>query len=337
MARRPKPWYRRDKNSWYTTMRGKQIPLGVRDPADEAGAWAALEKLIEGTVSRALAGAKGREGTVSELIPAFLESKRPVVAARTLAGYGKFLEWLTRSFGDALPLSLDLAAVQVTALREKWSDSHRANVLWCVNAFLRFCGRSGDLLRLPPKESRGGDAVIPEAVHKQILLETRGDFRQLVAFLWLTGCRPGEATGLTAEMVDDESRAVRLKRHKTRHKGKSRVLYLSAEAFAILSAQKEKYPEGFLFRGLKGKPFSLQAMTMRFQRVSERVGRVVRSYDYRHSFCTRALAAGESDAVVAALMGHSSTAMIWKHYAHLAAMGRTLTDAAERINRPKAG
>jgi hypothetical protein len=69
-----------------------------------------------------------------------------------------------------------------------------------VNVFLRWCGRA-EQLPLPPKESRGADAVIPDAVHRRVLSETKGDFRALVQFLWLTGCRPGEATGLTAEAV----------------------------------------------------------------------------------------------------------------------------------------
>lgn len=49
------------------------------------------------------------------------------------------------------------------------------------------------------------------------------------------------------------------------------------------------------------------------------------------AFATRALAAGESDAVVAALLGHSSTAMIHKHYSHLDGQARVLKDAAERV------
>jgi integrase len=176
--------------------------------------------------------------------------------------------------------------------------------------------------------------VISEELHRRVLNEVTGDFRALVRFLWLTGCRPGEATGLTAESVDMDTRTIRLKKHKTKHKGKQRVIYPCAEAIEVLTDQIQKYGgTGYLFRGLRGKPLSLQAMTMRFQRVSEKVGVRVCSYSYRHSFVTRALSAGESDTIVAALVGHSSTRMIHVHYSHVSEQSRVLKDAADRIGK----
>src|SRR5262249_10940502 len=41
------------------------------------------------------------------------------------------------------------------------------------------------------------------------------------------------------------------------------------------------------------------------------------AYGYRHTFATDALASGVPDAQVAALLGHSGTSMLHKHYAHL--------------------
>ena len=137
---------------------------------------------------------------------------------------------------------------------------------------------------------------------------------------------------LTAPAVDVESGTITLKKHKTRHKGKTRILYLCKEAIEILADQRAKYAgEGFLFRGLRGKPLSLQAMTMRFQRISEKVGRTVTSYMYRHTWATRALSAGIPDTQVAAMLGHSSTAMIHKHYSHVSENARLLKGVAEKV------
>jgi integrase len=317
---------------WFTTLQGKQVPLGVTDPADEARAWESLRAIVQGAVREAITPTSGvKPGTVADLAKTFLGAKKPDVKPRTLRGYGQYLGWLAKHFGGQLLVDLDPGRIGAQAAAEAWSDTHRANTLWCVNVFLRWCGRA-ERLPLPPKESRGADAVIPEAVHRRVLAETKGDFRALVQFLWLTGCRPGEATGLTAEAVDRETKTARIKRHKTRHKGKTRTLHLCAEALAVAGEQSEKYGgAGHLFRGLRGKPFSLQAMVMRFERVSEKVGHKVLSYGYRHAWATRALALGIPDTHVAAALGHSSTAMVHRHYSHLDANARLLNDVVEKV------
>lgn len=334
MARMPRPWFRKGTGVWMATIDNKQVPLGVRDPADESAAWEALRRLVKAGVAEALAPASNvKHGVLAELVAQWLGVKRPDVNAATLKGYDKYLKWLTKHFGQLSAAGLDLAAVRARAAAEEWSDTHRANTLWTVNAFLLWCGRS-DKIPLPPRDSRGAETVISDELHRRVLAETAGDFRALCNFLWLTGCRPGEATSLTCEQVNWEAKTVVLKKHKTRHKGKTRTLHLSAAAVEVLADQALKYDAtGYLFRGLRGRPFSLQAMTMRFERLSDKLGKKVTSYCYRHSFATRALAAGESDAVVAALLGHSSTQMIHKHYSHLSAEGRALREAAERVNQ----
>jgi integrase len=52
---------------------------------------------------------------------------------------------------------------------------------------------------------------------------------------------------------------------------------------------------------------------------------------YRHTFATDALANGVPDAQVAALLGHSGTAMLHKHYAHLGARAKALRDALDKV------
>lgn len=117
--------------------------------------------------------------------------------------------------------------------------------------------------------------------------------------------------GLTAEAVDWASGTATLKRHKARKKGKKRVLFLPQEALALLRRQAEWHGgSGPLFRGQGGKGLSRQAIVTRFLRVSEKVGRTVTAYQYRHTWATRALAAGIPDTHVAALLGHASTAMV---------------------------
>jgi integrase len=55
------------------------------------------------------------------------------------------------------------------------------------------------------------------------------------------------------------------------------------------------------------------------------------AYEYRHTFATDPLAIGVPDAQVAALMGHSGTAILHKHYALLGARAKALRDALHKV------
>jgi integrase len=52
---------------------------------------------------------------------------------------------------------------------------------------------------------------------------------------------------------------------------------------------------------------------------------------YRHTCATDALTNGVPDAQVAELLGHSGTAMLHRHYAHLVAKSRVLKEALNRV------
>jgi integrase len=54
-------------------------------------------------------------------------------------------------------------------------------------------------------------------------------------------------------------------------------------------------------------------------------------YAYRHGLATDALANGVPEALVAALLGHTNTAMLHKHYAHLGARAAALRAALGRV------
>jgi integrase len=159
-----------------------------------------------------------------------------------------------------------------------------------------------------------------------------GDWRAVIHFLWLTGARPGEASKITAEMVDWSAGVVKLKEHKTKHKGKQRMIYLSPDAIELLKSQRDKHKSGYLFRGKKNKPFSMIAFVNKFQRISSRLGTRVTAYGLRHSFATRALERGIPEAQVAAMLGHAGTNMLFKHYSHLTSNARLLREQIAKVS-----
>lgn len=327
MPRKAAPWFRKSTGRWYVTFNGKQTALPVTDPSDQSAAWDAFRALV----ARANSSPVGRPEPVAELIAEYLDSIAHRVNERTRNSYKSYLRRFAALFGNSAVNALDAATIERAALQEGWSDSTRANYLLSVQSFVRWAGRPDFAIRRPAKESRGAEAVISEETHRLVLRETTGDFHEYCRFLWAVGCRPMEAARLLVVNVDFASGTATLRQHKMKHKGQARVLYLSSEALSIARGQVEKYEAGHLFRGLGGKPLTLHAIVCRFLRISAKLGRSVRAYDYRHTWATRALLAGVPDTHVAAMLGHRSTQMLHLHYSHVGQNAVILREAADRV------
>jgi integrase len=319
------PWYR-DGRGWYVTMtNGEQVSLGVKGKGDEAAAWQAREKLQENRSSL-------RPGSVKELVPHYLEwCAGRGLEAKTVRDYGYELRWLVAQYPACAIDAVNAENLERCANREEWSDSHRNNVLTTVQKFVRWAGRTDFSVRRPVKESRGADAVIAPETYAAILRETTGDFHQLLRVLWECGARPAEVAGLTVDAIDWPSGTATLKKHKNKKRGHKRTLVFNETAMTVLREQAARYRSGYLFRGQRGDKFTAHAIACRFIRLAERRGIKVTSYCFRHTFATRALAAGFSDSIVAAALGHNSTRMIHAHYSHLGQNTSLIKDMANKL------
>jgi len=347
MPRVNRPWYRRSRRMWYVNVNGRQTPLGITDPDAQDAAEQAFRRLVESVAARiknAPQTAQEEERTVRQAVASFLADRRGRVAAETLRGYRLALEThLVPAFGDRRAGTLTAVELERWADRPGWSSSTRNGYLGAVQTFLKWCGHPL-ALRRPPKESRGADAVLSDDQFAAVLAALpdrvrggRGDLKALLTVLRETGARPQEVAGLTAEAVDWDAGCARLAHHKTRHRGKARVVYFPAAALAVLEAQRAKYRTGALFRTKYGRPYRQKYVIRELLAVSERVGFRVIAYAQRHTFATKALAAGVPDAVVAELLGHTGTAMVAKHYGHLNQRSRELREAVEKVSNRKVG
>src|SRR5262249_27161225 len=159
----------------------------------------------------------------------------------------------------------------------------------------------------------------------------RGPMADLVMALELTGARPfSEVCRVTAADVDLERATWTLSKWKNsrKQKGRKRVIYLTPPLVALTRRLIEKYPEGPLFRGQRGKPFLRQSVTWRFRGLREKLGiDGLSAYTFRHSYITECLAKGMSASIVAELVG-SSVNTINKYYDHLDQKGDVLREAA---------
>ena len=153
--------------------------------------------------------------------------------------------------------------------------------------------------------------------------------------LLLTGCRVGEVLTLKWDDVDLESGELRLRDAKTG----ARMVPLSPRAAAVLSQMVRVPHSPWVFAG-RTPDRHLSQLTTYWHRVRRRAGvEDVRIHDLRHSFASRALAIGESLALIGRLLGHSDIGSTAR-YAHLArdaervAVARVGSSIAADILRP---
>jgi hypothetical protein len=211
MPRKNRPWYRRSAGAWHVTYKKKQHNLHVEDETDEAAAWDAFRALVSKLNGTGQPVATVRSEPCAALVAEYLEAIAHKVVPRTKKGYESYLRRFVARFGNVQPALVDAATVEKDPAGENWSDSNRANYLWGVQAFVRWCGVTTFRLNRPAKESRGAEAVISEDTHRLVLREATGDFHELCRFWHAVGCRPMEGARLTAEGVDWASGTATLK------------------------------------------------------------------------------------------------------------------------------
>jgi integrase len=336
MARPNKPWFRASKGTWYATVRGEKVSLGVQGVENVEAATQAWHKVM--------AGVKGEEKpkaeeTVAEIVKQFLEDCSGRVKAKTLDWYRDFLVPFSERHGKLKASALTPTLAEAYSRKAEWSASTRHDFLGVLAGAFKWAERSRLIdrtpllgLKRPPKASRGLEVLVSPQEQEQLLASATPQFRLVLETLWGTGGRPGEVAAITAENFDPENGVARLKEHKTAHKGKARFLLLPPALVEMLKAQRERYPTGALLRNRCGRPWTGWAIVKAMEATRERAGLPGKiAYGLRHSFGTDALANGVPDAQVAELLGHSGTAMLHKHYSHLTARSQALREALGRV------
>lgn len=353
MARRADgPWFRAGKNSWYASVNGEQINLKVKGIENQPDAVRAWHRLMAGDPIQPAphahtplppgdtpppARSDRSPLTVTELVAAFLADAAGRMSNGCRRNYRIFLDHLSAKCGHLRAVALTDVETERTASRPDWSTTYQANYLACASTAFRWATRhrlipSNPLtdLRKPVRRSRGVSAVVSEDEHRRLLAVADPLMRDLLTVLWATGARPGELTGLTGDMVSRATDGViPLAEHKNAGKGKPRFLILTGEAWEVVS--RRTMSEGLLFRGSRNGPLTPKAIASRMRRLCDKAGIRAIAYGYRHGFATDALVKGLPDAQVAALLGHSSTTMLHKHYSHLTGQSRVLREALAKV------
>jgi site-specific recombinase XerD len=364
------PWFRASKGTWYATVGPRKVSLGVKGEGRRADAVKAWHRLmadgqqpppINTQTDRPEEGTKGpgqrsnRPNILPSVQPLLSKNSGGEVVVTVTEAAGRFLEDVAArlkpttariyandvgSFTRATR-RLDVRAVTAQHVA-RWlsglpvKPTTKGIMLRSVSAFFGWCVQA-DLCpanpakRIPkPKGvSRSASAVVSEAEHEKLLSAATPTFRLVLDVLHATGCRPGEAASLSAENTDLEAGVAVLEQHKCDRHGKPRLVFLPESACLKLRASAAE--RGPLLRTAKGNPWTGRSITQAMRRVCKAAGIKAIAYGYRHTFATDALARGVSDAQVAALLGHSSTAVLHKHYSHLTSRATVLRQAVAAV------
>lgn len=310
MPRRPRPWWRAERGAWYACVGGKQVWLADgRTNRKEAE-----KRLLELLLARQTVGPR-RDGEVrlATVIDQYLARMKSHWAPSTYRVRAAILQRFAEHAGYLLvsecrPLHLSDWIDQDKRRQSPWSKAKSSSAVksamaWAVKQQLipsnPFAGVS----------YAGGDPRAPMADGELAKLFDAANprERQLLVFLSLTGCRPGEARQLRWDQVDWQRQMIVMQEHKTRRQtGRGRVVILTPAVIELLQGIKRgRSPHVFLSR--LGSAYSPDGMTVMLRRLSKRAGVTgVTLYGLRHRFGTRAITRGVDIKTLAVLMGHST-------------------------------
>jgi site-specific recombinase XerD len=335
MARRPKPWYWKERNIWCVNLDGKwhnlgKHPEGAAKPRKGKQGWNP-PKVIQDAFNRLLDAPHSppvQSDSVAAVLDDFLTWCYENRAQRTADRYKDFCQSFCDEHGR-VPVS-QLTTGHVTAWlngKSTWNATTKHNAITALIRGFNWAVRNRGLDRNPirgmdkPTPQKRTMVVTPDEFDEIIGNYDDGDrFRDLLIVSYDSGCRPFEIKELEARHVDlGKCRAV-IPAEEAK-KNIPRAFYFPTDrSMEIIKRLVEERPEGLLFVNARGTPWNGFNIRCRFQRLqkSGKVGKRYFHYAMRHSFVTRQLVAGVDIHTVGKLAGHQSTSMLDKHYSHIA-------------------
>ncbi len=332
------PFFRTSKNTWYVTHEGRKTSLGVPGKNNRKAAIDAWHKLLREGRPSAHSPTKPDPKTVKDAVAEFLA----LVAVRNKPSthelYERHLTKLTAELGQSRVSELTVPILAKWLRGLGVGATTQAITLRSVSVFLGWCVRQeiidqnpAGAVAKPKAKNRGEEAVISPEEHAKLMELATPQLRLVLTVLHATGARPGEVCAFTAENFDPDAGVVKLAEHKTDHTGRLRLIFLPPETVKLLKTQAAKYGSGPLLRHRQGRGWAPKAVAEQVRRICKRAGIKVIPYGYRHTLATDALAQGVPDAHVAQLLGHGSTAMLHRHYAHLGTKAKVMAEALRRV------
>ncbi|HEY1599265.1 MAG TPA: site-specific integrase [Pirellulales bacterium] len=297
------------------------------------------------------------EHTVASIIERYMGIVFPTLGVETRKARFGYLQDFAEAHGDRRVADCRKDHLQEWLLKHKsWkSDWTKRSALRAVQGV--FCwAADADLIPKNPfrkiRQAAGSprrDMTFDE--FRAILRTTAGyykkrptpgaRFRQILFFLWLTGCRPAEAAKLRWDEVDLDGGVIVLRHHKTiktQRKPKPRIVPLVPVVVSLLRHIKRTSRGDRVFSTHRGTPWNRYNLGLRVRRarVKGGVSDDVKLYGVRHAFGTRGIVNGLDIKTLSHLMGHETTQMT-EHYLHLAGRRDYLAAAMQTVSGRRPG
>lgn len=342
MPRQPKPWYRVEDRSWYTTINREQHRLGEQPPGAEPekgdagwnppkGIQQAFHQLMSDKLSEreklAVEAGGATKTRMAVIINAFLEHSQAHNVKETYGWHRQFLRAFAVFVGklrfcDLTPYHFN----RWVETKKSWKEGGRRGAVNVTKACLNWwCNQhnipSHPLQRLKPPPDRAREGIITTEDQQKVLdfLPITDPFRLFFFALQQSGCRPSEVRRVKPEHFDPVKGLWKMPGKTTRKTGKDRVVFLTPALVDLCKALAAHNKDGrALFRNRKNQPWGRQGIDYRFQKLAKDLNMPgLASYTLRRSFVTLGLERGVPIAQMATLCGHADTKMIMKHYSKL--------------------
>jgi integrase len=354
MSREAKPWFYKQTGWWMAWIGGRKQKLAK----GKANKKAAKDRLEELRVEARKNPPPGNpDQTVASVIETYQEFENRRLAPSTAATRGVYLQSFAEVHGwrlvcDSAPLHL-----------KGWLNSHPEwKSDWTKNGAIRYVqiafnwAAENKLIPTNPfkgvthREGQPRRNTTPEEFHR-ILRGTVGRgrkrptpgmrIREVLYFLWLTGCRPGEASHLRWSNVDFDRGLVVIMEHKTsktQKVPKPRIIPMHAAVVRLLHRIRKRNEGDLVFLTHRKTPWNKDSLGLRIRR-ARKIANVpddAKLYGLRHAFGTRAIVNGVGVKTLSELLGHTTTRMS-ERYVHLAGQYAHLADAMSQVNARRRG
>jgi len=264
MPRTPRPWYRKNRDSWFVTIAGQRHNLG---PEKEE----ALRRFHE---MLAQAPAEVSSGSLAYILDKFLTHCKEVKKESTCLWHEGYLQ----DFLDYLKSKrINAATFPPTSLKVKtvrdWSNDRgkaKRGRITSIKAAYSWADEEDEIpfnpiagMKRPAASKR--KQTIPLADFKKILrLSKDKQFRDLLMISWDIGARPQEVKRLEIRHLELENRRCVLDVEESKGQSFSRVIYLTSRAERIIRRNIKTNKE-FVFLNTQGKVWTSNAVRSRFR------------------------------------------------------------------------
>ncbi len=328
MPRKPEPWYMSRRKAWFVQLDKKQVKLGD-DPDPRPKKKPLPPEPVMREYYRVMAvGGRTTESeriraTVAEVCEIFLEAKAQT-REKTQEGHAYFLNRFAAPLvGREFRTIRKDDIVQTAESQPRWNETTKHSFIARVLILYRWAREAG-YLEFNPLAGWGNPYAAPPRkrgmtkAEFQLLIDHSPDmqFKNAMAFLKGTGCRPGEMRVVEARHLDPKNAFITLEwqLHKTgRRTKKVRRIGMPKVIETMVRSLALRYPTGPIFRNsIDDTPWGKGTIAKRVRDYRRKLGlsEDVVPYLIRHATLSAMMNQGTSAHITAKAGGHQGTSTL---------------------------